>query len=78
MWCSANALLPSKMARWAWLAMRIRSVIGSQLPPPVSATPAAACRSLSVVVTTTDTGNPLCWPRFPEAIKARSPASNPS
>ncbi|CKR73654.1 Uncharacterised protein [Mycobacterium tuberculosis] len=58
--------------------MRITSAMGSRVPPPVKPLPAPVCRSVRVVVTTIETGRPLCWPSFPEAISARSPASSPS
>jgi hypothetical protein len=59
----------------AWLAQRITSDIGSRVPPPVRALPVAASRSVKLVVTTIDTGRPLCRPSSPAANRPRSPAS---
>ncbi|VAZ99164.1 hypothetical protein LAUMK35_04231 [Mycobacterium pseudokansasii] len=52
--------------------------MGNRVPPPVSALPVAASRSLSVVVTMMLAGRPLCWPSSPLASKPRRPASRPS
>ena len=52
--------------------------MGTSVPPAVRPLPVAASRSFNVVVTTIDTGSPLCWPRSPEAKRPRSAASNPS
>ena len=38
--------------------------MGSRVPPPVTAWPAAALSSCNVVDTMTVTGNPLCTPSF--------------
>ncbi len=40
--------------------------MGSWVPPPVWASPAAAVSSARVVVATMVTGSPLCWPRVPD------------
>src|SRR4051812_46767427 len=48
------------------------------LPPPVTATPAAASRSCSVVVTTIVAGNPLCAPNSPDAKTLRAMAFSAS
>ena len=55
-------------------ARRMTSDMGSRVPPPVSALPAADSRSFSVVDTMIDAGNPLCWPNFPDAKTARMAA----
>jgi hypothetical protein len=48
-------------------ANRMTSRMGSRLPPAVTATPAADCRSCSVVDTMMVHGNPLCLPNSPDA-----------
>jgi hypothetical protein len=54
------------------------SRIGSRVPPPVTAMPAADCRSCSVVDTMIVAGSPLCWPNSPEASTERPMAVNAS
>ena len=58
--------------------MRITSDIGSRVPPPVTAVPAADSSSFSVVETLMVAGNPLCFPKFPDANSARKAALSPS